>query len=281
MTLCSIDSCSNNAIARGWCANHYARWQRHGDPEGTSNRWDGHTKVNKICAVEGCTKCSGKSNYCSMHRQRKLRHGDVNTILPHARTYVFNEHILDVWTPKSAYFLGWLVTDGCVTKDNRTVTFDLKDEEATNILRNILDHPKKPTKMRDAWRVAFHSKYLVQRLAEFGIGPAKSLTLEHPDVPMEVFSHYLRGVIEGDGSITVKPFRIILNSASVKFLQSLQERIPFTGSLFEIGKGKRKNPLYRLVYSGKQAQALGAWIYQDSEHMRLARKYDRYQTTVG
>lgn len=30
--LCSIDDCSSQVRARGWCQKHYRRWQRHGDP---------------------------------------------------------------------------------------------------------------------------------------------------------------------------------------------------------------------------------------------------------
>jgi hypothetical protein len=29
---CSIEDCDSPAIARGWCAKHYGRWQRQGDP---------------------------------------------------------------------------------------------------------------------------------------------------------------------------------------------------------------------------------------------------------
>lgn len=30
---CSVDGCTNaGTLTRGWCAKHYARWRRHGDP---------------------------------------------------------------------------------------------------------------------------------------------------------------------------------------------------------------------------------------------------------
>jgi hypothetical protein len=29
---CSVDGCGKQAIARGWCRNHYTQWHRTGDP---------------------------------------------------------------------------------------------------------------------------------------------------------------------------------------------------------------------------------------------------------
>lgn len=34
---CSIEGCPAPAGTRGWCATHYTRWRRHGDP--TVNLW--------------------------------------------------------------------------------------------------------------------------------------------------------------------------------------------------------------------------------------------------
>ncbi len=31
---CSIDGCDRPVLARGWCSNHYASWQRYGSPYG-------------------------------------------------------------------------------------------------------------------------------------------------------------------------------------------------------------------------------------------------------
>ena len=40
MKICSIEGCGKRVDRRGWCAMHYMRWRRHGDPYTT--RWRPH-----------------------------------------------------------------------------------------------------------------------------------------------------------------------------------------------------------------------------------------------
>lgn len=32
MEVCSVKGCKNKVLSRGWCAKHYARWRKYGDP---------------------------------------------------------------------------------------------------------------------------------------------------------------------------------------------------------------------------------------------------------
>jgi len=58
--VCTIKGCSNKHLARGWCAKHYSRWQRFGDPNYTviaasdltledKLRWHGWTVTESGC----------------------------------------------------------------------------------------------------------------------------------------------------------------------------------------------------------------------------------------
>lgn len=43
--ICIINSCTKLERARGWCVNHYALWQRHGDPTKTTRPTDYRPEV--------------------------------------------------------------------------------------------------------------------------------------------------------------------------------------------------------------------------------------------
>lgn len=45
---CKIDGCDKRARGRGWCAAHYWRWRKHGDPRITKQR--PHRRVREIRA---------------------------------------------------------------------------------------------------------------------------------------------------------------------------------------------------------------------------------------
>ena len=62
-TQCSIDGCTGQPYARGWCSHHYARWFTAGTP---------HRKCQQ-CGSEIPIKSTGGHNYCS----QQCREGNV------------------------------------------------------------------------------------------------------------------------------------------------------------------------------------------------------------
>lgn len=69
---CSIDGCTNNVLARGWCSRHYQKWKREGSPNGEFR----HSNDGKECSVEGCQKQASRRSYCAMHYLRWRKTGD-------------------------------------------------------------------------------------------------------------------------------------------------------------------------------------------------------------
>ena len=81
MELCSIDGCDNKHVARGWCAKHYARWKRRGDPTASIVTESDQERVRRRSKVteNGCWEWQGgltQSGYApfSRHGRQTVAH---------------------------------------------------------------------------------------------------------------------------------------------------------------------------------------------------------------
>jgi hypothetical protein len=79
MTLtCRIDVCDKTAKSLGWCAMHYGRWKRNGDPQLTRRPSPG---TYSGCSIKGCDRSHYGKGLCSRHYQRLWMHGDPTITL--------------------------------------------------------------------------------------------------------------------------------------------------------------------------------------------------------
>jgi len=91
--VCAVDECDRGPRTRGWCAKHYLRWYRHGDPNITLTR-----KVNAPCSIDDCERPVDSRGWCHLHYLRWLKHGNPNITLfggPRCR----RGHLYDVENP--------------------------------------------------------------------------------------------------------------------------------------------------------------------------------------
>ena len=72
MEFCTIPGCGLEVEAKGWCAKHYQRNRKHGDPKITMNK--------SGCLVVGCSNSHESMGYCGPHYQRLRRHGHTNAV---------------------------------------------------------------------------------------------------------------------------------------------------------------------------------------------------------
>lgn len=71
---CNVTSCNGVHHAKGYCAKHYMKLKRFGDPlHGNSNM----KLRGKMCALKGCTNNAQIKGLCRSHyhKQRRLFHG--------------------------------------------------------------------------------------------------------------------------------------------------------------------------------------------------------------
>lgn len=190
----------------------------------------------------------------------------------------------DLW-----YVVGYIATDGCLSKDGRHIDITSKDQQILKGIQAALHLKIGITKKNNSTgqsfsRLQFSDVHFYKFLLSINLTPKKSLTLGALKIPREYFSDFFRGVIDGDGSITSwahpinhhQQWALRIVSAAKDFIQWLQQE---TESYFKIiGKkytylpqGNRHH-LYLLKFGKIATKIIAKKCYYEN-CLSLERKY--------
>jgi hypothetical protein len=205
--------------------------------------------------------------------------------------HTVNESFFDNLNEESSYILGLIFADGNVTYDPKkhyclTITASEKDAHHLEKIRKLLSSSKPllyATKTK-SYRLIVNNKHIIKRLMSLGVIPRKSLIVEFPNIPKEQIRHFIRGVIDGDGTVRYLQrkrspyFEISLCSGSLKFcegfVKTIKEEVGIDANIRKIG-----DHCYSIQYSCNRGKLLAKYIYSDSA-IFLNRKYDKYKEHV-
>lgn len=212
--------------------------------------------------------------------------------------YKYNYEVFTNENELSYYLLGVFLTDGCMKKDKASLSS--ADEEWLKTIRDLIC-PNKPLEKEPSkcWRLNISDFRIRKWLLNNGCIPRKSLTLQFPNVPKKYLPDFLRGCIDGDGTIAYKQYfrktngksfyaiHWTLTSASHDFIKSLseilktkkikhniQKRIPGTikNSIIDGREIQHKNIYYNISGSHKAALCFLQWTYYPNHALSLLRK---------
>lgn len=199
----------------------------------------------------------------------------------------------DFWknidTPAKAYFLGWLITDGNVWGKQVRIELGSSDEEILELFRKYtgntskIHRRKRVVKAKDGStiRISYFScvtaycKQWVVDLNKLGIHPNKTPDFCIPEISEELLPHMLRGMIDGDGSVSKSGNLIAFygNQANVeKFRQLLFDRFEIKFPNLRV----RESVSWISWGSKRDVKTIGEYIYNDKSDLFLKRKYDRW-----
>jgi hypothetical protein len=199
------------------------------------------------------------------------------------------------WTPDLAYVVGLITTDGCLSRDGRHLTITSKDVDLLETARRCLGVTARialTTNPRPCYRLQWSDTLFYRWLIAIGLMPAKSLRLGPLGVPDEWFRDFLRGCIDGDGSILTYTDRynipkspkyiytrvyVSLVSASPPFIEWLRASVQRLWQLSgDVGvrTSPRHHDVWRLRYAKRESLALLRWIYYSPDVACLQRKRD-------
>ncbi len=150
-----------------------------------------------------------------------------------------------------------------------------------------------------AYRLQWTSRRFYDWLRTLGLTPAKSLTLGRLTVPDEYFRDFLRGCVDGDGSIVLYVDRhnawknpayvydrifVSLVSASPTFLQWIRGetlRLRGISGHLTVTHAEGRRDMWRLRYGKKDSVAILKWMYHAPDVPSLRRKRERAERALA
>jgi hypothetical protein len=213
------------------------------------------------------------------------------------RKYTYNLDVLNEWSSGLAYILGLALTDGSIHKDKTRVAFYSSDLQMLEIVQQFFESTSPLVTHSTPGKYSFekggtsypgkkqmyvfylNSKAAAERFIQLGITPNKSYVGPYPSIPQEVWWHFFRGVFDGDGNIYFSKkhgLRITIagNRNCILGIQTDLNRlfaIPSTARYLDMDKVKL------LDLCGESAEQALSYLYQDSENLRLERKYNQWR----
>jgi len=202
------------------------------------------------------------------------------------------------WSARTAYVVGLIATDGCLVQRPRRIDFGSSDRQLAETFTALIGTPGRfrSAKTREGNihnRVQFKHAEFYRWLLTIGLTPRKSLTLGALDVPELFFAPLVRGLLDGDGSITNHVWRADMTerphsnyfwewlnarfaSASIRHLEWLRERLHCTpgliGGSIQTTLKEDGRRCHQLKFGKYDSIRLLSWLYADPAAPCLERK---------
>ena len=211
------------------------------------------------------------------------------------RIYPLDESILDqIDCEEKAYFLGLMWSDGNISKNGNDISVRLlsKDQDILRQLSmffykkdRVMIHTDGNNKEIATFRIC--SQKLKQRLGEIGCHPNKTFTNQYPiGLNPDLDRHFIRGVIDGDGSVLNYKTPLISITGTDELLCAISEVVqknlnitPYKSKKIKY-RENGKNIMHLEFHGVKKFKLLGDWIYNNST-IKLSRKYNNYLETLA
>ena len=201
------------------------------------------------------------------------------------------------WSPQISYVIGLITTDGNLSIDKRHISLTSTEKQqlrtfrkCLNINNRICDNPSQKTM---CYKVTFGNVKFYNKLLKIGLMPTKTSKLGPLNIPNKYFADFLRGHIDGDGSIicytdkhnsykgkvyTYHRLYVTLRSASHRHIKWIQRRIynnlNIKGCLngWKSPRAENLKTLWTLRFCKNESLVLLKYLYYDKDAPCLRRK---------
>lgn len=183
-------------------------------------------------------------------------------------------------TEDKAYWLGWLIADGCVSIYNKQyylkTGIQLCDKELIYGFMKAIDSENSITvrPMKNKISISLTSRQLVEDLMTLKMIPQKSTREELPEINPILRHHMIRGFFDGDGITCIGKSKRSGFCGSLNVMNFIQNET----NLYQ--KIRPNQNIYYFLLGKKDSAKLYKYMYQDA-NIFLQRKKDRMDIIVG
>lgn len=213
-------------------------------------------------------------------------------VKPYSKVRLFSpnldEHYFQlIDTEEKAYFLGLIITDGCIySKNSRqnlvSLTLQDKDKYIIEKFKELIQSNKTVTSDgRGSSGINILSDIMVEDLKQYGVSDNKSLCTIFPNnIPNHLYKHLIRGILDGDGSVSfyARPNRrchvkaIGFCQGNKQFLLDLVDYLHKEVGISPVNTYTEKESLWSIAYRNTGSlYKLYHYLYDDAT-IYLARK---------
>lgn len=199
------------------------------------------------------------------------------------------------WSPNLAYVVGLITTDGNLSDDGRHISFVSKDlEQVENFraafgLSNTIGTTISGTGSK-CYRIQFSDIKLYHWLVSIGLCANKSQTIGSITIPTELLADFLRGHLDGDGSLyeyndprwpTSYLCYTSFVSASLQHIEWLQKTIQMWLNIRGHITKSKNSSVYQLKYAKQESKQLLPALYYPGHGLALSRKKEKAQKILA
>lgn len=196
-----------------------------------------------------------------------------------------NNYFETIDTVDKAYFLGLIVADGSIMDYGKNKGYEKKvlalelTESDEYIIKKFMEYSNINTKIyhnNSTRSIKVNSSKLYDDLINLKVYPNKShIGTRFPDIPKELYSHFIRGYFDGDGIANKHGY--IGFCGSLDLLTNIKDILISELHINNVKISYNKsNGIYYVQWSAKEnCKTLFNYLYQDKNDLYLVRKYEK------
>ena len=196
-----------------------------------------------------------------------------------------NNYFETIDTVDKAYFLGLIVADGSIMDYGKNKGYEKKvlalelTESDEYIIKKFMEYSNINTKIyhnNSTRSIKVNSSKLYDDLINLKVYPNKSyIGTSFPDIPKELYSHFIRGYFDGDGIANKHGY--IGFCGSLDLLTNIKDILISELHINNVKISYNKsNGIYYVQWSAKEnCKTLFNYLYQDKNDLYLVRKYEK------